>query len=149
MLAKKCDRCGKLHEFYERHTKMECNGFQFEKIDLRSFGVTGHGLKDLCKECMDLKDIEKARISRLNNWTMIDNMGGYYCYFVDEKWSYEIFVTTQVFGESDMKAIANAYLTGGWYNFEGKLLFRRGLIVSSKTVEECLRRVVEDYEENM
>lgn len=41
------------------------------------------------------EDIEMARMSRLSNWTEIDNMKGYYRYVVAAKAAYEIIVTSK------------------------------------------------------
>lgn len=78
---------------------------------------------------MESKDIEMARMSRLSNWTEIDNMKGYYRYVVAAKVAYEIFVTMKVFGESDINAIANAYVTGDWHITNEKMMFERELII--------------------
>lgn len=53
MLAKKCDRCGKLYEFYEKFDNEKQNGFSM--IYVNKFGGRGMtiGDKDLCKECME------------------------------------------------------------------------------------------------
>lgn len=53
MLAKKCDRCGKLYEYYDNYTKQNCNGFQFEAIDIRRGSSIGRGFEDLCKDCLE------------------------------------------------------------------------------------------------
>lgn len=98
---------------------------------------------------MTVKEYYRERLHELKNWTMIDNMAGYYRYVIAAKVAYEIFVTSQVFGESDINAIANVYITGKWNDSKGKMIFDRELIASGRTVGECLEKVVEDYEENM
>lgn len=98
---------------------------------------------------MDSKDIEMARIGRLNNWTEIDNVKGYYRYVVAAKAAYEIIVTSQRFGESNMKAIANAYMAIEFALPKRKPMFTREPIALGRTVEECLEKVVKDYKENM
>ena len=98
---------------------------------------------------MNLKDIEMARMSHLSNWTEIDNVKGYYHYVVDEKAAYEIIVTSKRFGESNMKAIANAYMAIEFALPKRKSMFIREPIAVGRTVEECLEKVVKDYKENM
>lgn len=98
---------------------------------------------------MDSKDIEMVRIGRLNNWTEIDNVKGYYRYVVAAKAAYEIIVTSQRFGESNMKAIANAYMAIEFALPKRKPMFTREPIALGRTVEECLEKVVKDYKENM
>lgn len=98
---------------------------------------------------MESKDIEKARMSRLKNWTMVDNVEGYYRYVVSEKAAYEIIVTGQKFGESDMNAIANAYMAIEFALPGITPMFTREVLAIGRTVEECLQKVVKDYEENM
>lgn len=98
---------------------------------------------------MDSKDIEIARMSRLSNWTEIDNMKGYYRYVVAAKVAYEIIVTIKVFGESDMDAIANAYVTGDWHITNEKTMFERELIIGDVPLHKCLELVIKDYKENM
>lgn len=98
---------------------------------------------------MESKDIETARMSRLSNWTEIDNMKGYYRYVVAAKVAYEIIVTSQRFGESNMKAIANAYIAIEFALPKRKPMFTREPIALGRTVEECLEKVVKDYKENM
>lgn len=98
---------------------------------------------------MNAEDIEIARMSRLSNWTMIDNVKGYYRYVVAAKAAYEIIVTSQKFGESDMNAIANAYIAIEFALPGRKPMFTREVLAIGRTVEECLDKVVKDYEENM
>lgn len=98
---------------------------------------------------MNSKDIEMARMSRLSNWTEIDNVKGYYRYVVAEKAAYEIIVTNQRFGESNMKATANAYMAIEFALPKRKPMFTREPIAIGRTVEECLEKVVKDYKENM
>lgn len=98
---------------------------------------------------MESKDIEMARMSRLRNWTMVDNMKGYYRYVVAAKAAYEIIVTSQKIGESDMNAIANAYIAIEFALPGRKPMFTREVIAISRTVEECLEKVVKDCQENM
>lgn len=98
---------------------------------------------------MDSKDIEIARMSRLSNWTTFNNMREYYRYDIDAKVAYEIFVTMRVFGESDMNAIANVYITGEWHDTKGKMIFDRELIISGAPLHECLESIIKDYKENM
>lgn len=98
---------------------------------------------------MNSKDIEMARISRLSNWTTVDNVKGYYRYVVSEKSAYEIIVISQRFGENDMRAIANAYMAMEFALPKRKPMFTREPIAIGRTVEECLEKVVKDYEENM
>lgn len=98
---------------------------------------------------MNSKDIEMERISRLSNWTEIDNVKGYYRYVVAEKAAYEIIVTSQRFGESNMKAVANAYMAMEFALPNRKPMFTREPIAIGRTVEECLEKVVKDYKENM
>lgn len=98
---------------------------------------------------MNLKDVEMARMSRLSNWTEIDNVKGYYRYVVAAKAAYEITVTSQRFGESNMKAIANAYMAIEFALPKRKPMFTREPIAIGRTVEECLEKVVKDYKENM
>lgn len=98
---------------------------------------------------MNGKDIEMARMGRLSNWTEIDNMKGYYRYVVDAKAAYEIIVTSQRFGENNMKAIANAYMAIEFALPKRKPMFTREPIAIGRTVEECLEKVVKDYKENM
>lgn len=47
---------------------------------------------------MAYKEIEAARCSRLKNWTLINNVRGYYRYVIATKVAYEIFVTEQLVG---------------------------------------------------
>lgn len=98
---------------------------------------------------MDSKDIEIARMSRLSNWTEIDNMKGYYRYVVAAKVAYEIFVTMKVFDESDINVIANAYVTGDWYITNEIMMFERELIIGDVPLHKCLESVIKDYKENM
>lgn len=98
---------------------------------------------------MNSNDIEIAIMSHLSNWTEIDNVKGYYRYVVDAKAAYEIIVTSKRFGESNMKAIANAYMTMEFALPKRKPMFTREPIAIGRTVEECLEKVVKDYEENM
>ena len=98
---------------------------------------------------MDSRDIEIARMSRLNNWTTIDNMRGYYRYVFTEMVAYEIFVTMHIFGESNMNDIANAYVTCVWHDTEGKIVYDRELIINGAPLHECLESVIKDYKENM
>lgn len=98
---------------------------------------------------MSGEDIEMARMSRLSNWTEIDNVKGYYRYVVAEKAAYEIIVTSQRFGESNMKAIANAYMAIEFALPKRKPMFTREPLAIGRTVEECLEKVIKDYKENM
>lgn len=98
---------------------------------------------------MNSKDIEIARMSHLSNWTEIDNVKGYYRYVVDAKAAYEIIVTSQRFGESNIKAVANAYMAIEFALPKRKTMFIREPIAVGRTVEECLEKVVKDYKENM
>lgn len=98
---------------------------------------------------MNSKDIEMERISRLSNWTEIDNVKGYYRYVVSAKAAYEIIVTSKRFGESNMKAIANAYMVIEFALPKRKPMFTREPIAIGRTVEECIEKVVKDYKENM
>lgn len=98
---------------------------------------------------MNSKDIEMERISRLSNWTMVDNVKGYYRYVVSEKAAYEIIVISQRFGENDMRAIANAYMAIEFALPKRIPMFTREPIAIGRTVEECLEKIVKDYKENM
>ena len=54
-IARKCDRCGKLYEFYPQGNKSQCNGVQ------RIYGRINGGYdtdrpNDLCPECMSAFD---------------------------------------------------------------------------------------------
>ena len=98
---------------------------------------------------MNSKDIEIAIMSHLSNWKEIDNVKGYYQYVVDEKAAYEIIVTSKRFGESNMQAIANAYMVIEFALPKRKPMFTREPIALGRTVEECLEKVVKDYKENM
>ena len=98
---------------------------------------------------MNSNDIEMARISRLSNWTEIDNVKGYYRYVVDAKAAYEIIVISQRLGESNMKSISNAYMAMEFALPKRKPMFTREPIAIGRTVEECLEKVVKDYKENM
>lgn len=98
---------------------------------------------------MNSKDIEMAKMSRLSNWTTVDNVKGYYRYVVSEKSAYEIIVTSKRFGENDMQAIANAYMVMEFALPKRKPMFTREPIAIGRTVEECLEKVVKDYKENM
>lgn len=98
---------------------------------------------------MNSKDIEIAIMSHLSNWKTVDNVKGYYQYVVDEKAAYEIIVTSKRFGESNMKAIANAYMAIEFALPNRKPMFTREPIAIGRTVEECLEKVVKDYKENM
>ena len=53
MLAKKCDRCGKLYESYDMVDNSEMNGVYI--VSKNKFGVRESISKDidLCQECMD------------------------------------------------------------------------------------------------
>lgn len=98
---------------------------------------------------MNSNDIEIARMSRLSNWTEIDNVKGYYRYVINEHYVYEIIVTSQRFCESNMKAVANAYMAIEFALPKRKPMFIREPIAIGRTVEECLEKVVKDYKENM
>ena len=98
---------------------------------------------------MNSKDIEIARMSNLSNWTEIDNVKGYYRYIVSANAAYEIIVNSQRFGESNMKAVANAYMAMEFALPKRKPMFIREPIAVGRTVEECLEKVVKDYKENM
>lgn len=98
---------------------------------------------------MNSKDIEIARMSNLSNWTEIDNVKGYYRYVVSANAAYEIIVNSQRFGESNMKAVANAYMAMEFALPKRKPMFIREPIAVGRTVEECLEKVVKDYKENM
>lgn len=98
---------------------------------------------------MNSNDIEMARMSRLSNWETIDNVKGYYRYVVYEHTIYEIVVTSQTFGESNMSAIANAYITIDFSHHKRCPMFTREPIAIGRTVFECLDKVIKDYKENM
>ena len=98
---------------------------------------------------MNSKDIEIARMSNLSNWTEIDNVKGYYRYVVSANAAYEIIVNSKRFGESNMKAVANAYMAMEFALPKRKPMFIREPIAVGRTVEECLEKVVKDYKENM
>lgn len=53
MIARKCDRCGKLYEFYDKFDDKNSNGFSI--ICMNPSGITGRTYKgkDLCPECME------------------------------------------------------------------------------------------------
>ena len=51
-LAKKCDRCGKLYEFYPKGTKVEYNAVRRTQANAEGVPVTHDCVIDLCKECM-------------------------------------------------------------------------------------------------
>lgn len=98
---------------------------------------------------MNSNDIEITIMSSLSNWKTVDNVKGYYQYVVDAKSVYEIIVTSKRFGENDMLAIANAYMTMEFALPKRKPMFTREPIAIGRTVEECLEKVVKDYKENM
>ncbi len=52
-LAKKCDRCGKLHEHYPTNDNNVCNSIQ--SLCVTSCGQVWRSMnrKDLCPECME------------------------------------------------------------------------------------------------
>jgi hypothetical protein len=98
---------------------------------------------------MAYKEIEAARCSRLKNWTLINNVRGYYRYVIATKVAYEIFVTEQLVGQGDSEAIANAYITGQWRDADGNAIFSRELIIENAPVYKCIEAVVKDYKENI
>lgn len=52
-------------------------------------------------------------------------------------------------GESDMNAIANAYIAIEFALPGRKPMFTREVLAIGRTVEECLEKVVKDCQENM
>lgn len=99
-------------------------------------------------ENTEVMDLEAARISRLTNWTLVDNMKGYYRYVVAAKVAYEIIVVRREFGKSFMEAIGSGYLTREWIQPDGTFVFLREAIVHG-TVKECINAIIKDYKENM
>lgn len=55
MIARKCDRCGKLYEFYDKFDDEYQNGFSMICKNIAGVGVTERTFtgKDLCPECME------------------------------------------------------------------------------------------------
>lgn len=55
MNAKKCDRCGKLYEYYKCTNDVGANAIVLyrTKQDAEDFNDLCYSPKDLCKECMD------------------------------------------------------------------------------------------------
>lgn len=53
MVAKKCDRCGKLYEFYDMVNNTRRNGVAI--VYLNKLGIREGLIRDidLCQECMD------------------------------------------------------------------------------------------------
>lgn len=93
MLAKKCDRCGKLYEFYESHSKENCNGFEFVIMSMYESRGISSGFKDLCQECLDslvrwyeMKEIPKEENKSVNPTSedIIDT-----CNKIERKFNYE------------------------------------------------------------
>lgn len=96
----------------------------------------------------EVMDLETARISRLTNWTLVDNMKEYYRYVVAAKVAYEIIVVRRELGKSYMEAIGSGYLTGEWIQPDGTFVFLREEIVHG-TVKECINAIIKDYKENI
>lgn len=93
MLAKKCDRCGKFYEFYESHSKENCNGFEFVRMSMYEPRGISSGFKDLCQECLDslvrwykMKEIPKEENESVNPTSecIIDT-----CNKIERKFNYE------------------------------------------------------------
>ena len=170
MLAKKCDRCGKLYEHYDKAGDERQNGVSI--IYVNKFGSRERIIvdKDLCGDCMQslinwlnkngsdeniideettYTEIEAARCSRLKNWETINNMRGYYRYVIATEVAYEIFITEQRTGQVDSKAIANAYIAGPGRDADGNIVFNRALILKNAPVYKCIEAVVRDYKENI
>ena len=54
-IARKCDRCGKLYEYYPKGNKVQHNGVQ--RIYRNKHGSLGHEETfDFCPECMNAFD---------------------------------------------------------------------------------------------
>lgn len=53
-LAKKCDRCGKLYEYYPKGIKSQCNAIRRAERNQRGEFINSCGYPDydLCPECM-------------------------------------------------------------------------------------------------
>lgn len=56
MLAKKCDRCGKLYEHYPVGSKSRYNAVKRLHISANGFVISEDGSRDLCPECMEAFD---------------------------------------------------------------------------------------------
>ena len=54
-IARKCDRCGKLYEYYPQGNKSQCNGVQRIYITITGGYDSGKPC-DLCPECMTAFD---------------------------------------------------------------------------------------------
>lgn len=64
MLAKKCDRCGKLYEHYDDIDGYgKCNAVKLVYLRANGMVHSGTDAMDLCPECMeDFKNFMKAKI---------------------------------------------------------------------------------------
>lgn len=54
-IARKCDRCGKLYEYYPKDNKIQANGVQRIYKHINGVYDRGNAL-DFCPECMNVFD---------------------------------------------------------------------------------------------